>query len=358
MARIINARGTFTPLGVSRSSPAVVAAVGAALADFALMEELQAEAGRRIARHCGAEAGAVVHCAAAAITLAVAAAMTGGAPDRVAALPDTRGMPHRIVLPAGHAVDYGHPIEQAIRLAGALPVLAGTGQGCEVAEIAEALAHPDTAALLLVPSRLTKGRAVELAAAVAAAHARGVPALIDGAAQDWRMAELLATGADLLLVSGQKYLAAPTAGLVMGRAPLVAALRAQEKGIGRAMKASKEALAGVIAALTEREALDHGAWQAEQADKLAGFLACAAELPGLIAEAETDPTGLPFQRARLRLDPARAPGIAAALKAGEPAIWTMDDRAALGEIRLELVPLREDELGLILDRLRMLLTTA
>lgn len=357
MVSLINARGTFTPLGVSRSSPAVVAAVGTALSDFVLMEELQAEAGRRIARHAGTEAGTVVHCAAAAITLAVAAAMTGHSPDLIAALPDVRGMPHRIVLPAGHAVNYGHPIEQAIRLAGATPIRAGSTDSCDTADLLGALVHPQTAALLLVSSRLTSGAPVDLAAAVAAAHRRGVPVLLDGAAQDWRIRDLLATDVDLLIVSAQKYLGAPTAGLVMGRAALVEAVHAQEKGIGRGMKASKEAIAGVIAALTEREALDAQAWQVEQAAKLAWFLDRAARLPGVMAEAEPDPTGLPFERARLRLEPARALRLAAELRASDPSIWSMDHRAALGEVSFELVPLRHSELEAILERLRALLAS-
>jgi uncharacterized pyridoxal phosphate-dependent enzyme len=344
--KLINARGTFTPLGVSRSSPGVAAAVAAALLDFVVMDELQAEAGRRIARWSGAEAGTVTHCAAAAITLAVAAAMVGSNAARIAALPDISGVPHRVVLPVGHAVNYGHPIEQAIRLAGATPVLAE--------DIPAALAQPDTAALLLVSSRLTCGRPVDLASAVAAAHARGVPAILDGAAQDWRIPELLATGADLVLVSAQKYLAAPTAGLVMGRGELVAAVRAQEKGIGRAMKASKEAIAGVLAAIAERETVDPAAWTAEQDCKLARFLASAKSLPDIVADAEPDPTGLPFARARLRMEPTRALALAKALRAGKPSIWVIDQAAEAGDVVFELVPLDDDEIDAILARLRLL----
>lgn len=343
MTRLINARGTFTPLGVSRSSPIVADAVARALSDFVVMEDLQAEAGRRIAGWSGAEAGAVTHCAAASITLAVAAAMTGTDAAAIAALPDVRGLRHRVVLPAGHAVNYGQPIEQAIRLAGATPVLAEN----PVME----LDHPGTAALLLVSSRLTRRAPVGIAALVAAAHARGLPVILDGAAQDWHVPELLATGVDLLLVSAQKYLAAPTAGLVMGRAGLVAAVRAQEKGIGRAMKASKEAIAGVLAALAERAALDPAAWAAEQDGKVARFLAGAAALPGMIAEAEPDPTGLPFARARLRMEPARAAALVQALRTRDPSIWTIDQDAAAGVVVFELVPLRDDEIDAILRAL-------
>ena len=124
LTRVINAAGTFTPVGVSRSSEAVARTTAEALGEFLVIEELQAAADRALARHTGAEAGAVTHCVAAGITQAIAAAMTGSDPERVAALPDTNGMADRVVIPAGHAVDYGHPILTDIRLAGARPVAA------------------------------------------------------------------------------------------------------------------------------------------------------------------------------------------------------------------------------------------
>ena len=80
--------------------------------------------------------------------------------------------------------------------------------------------------------------------AVKLAKNLGVPTIIDGAAQDFRIEELLETGADVVLVSGQKYLASPTAGLVFGKREYVDAVRAQDKGIGRGMKATKEAIIG------------------------------------------------------------------------------------------------------------------
>jgi uncharacterized pyridoxal phosphate-dependent enzyme len=358
LSKVINAAGTFTPLGVSRSSPRVAAAAAEALGAFFVMDELQDAAGRAIARATGAEAGTLVHCAAAAITLAVAAAMTRGAPEKIAALPDTSGMPNRVVLPAGHAVDYGHPIVTDIRLAGATPILAG-GDACTIADLDAALAHPGTAALLLVSSRLARGAPIDLAAAVAAAHRRNVPAIIDGAAQDLRLGALLETGADLVLLSAQKYLAAPTAGLVVGRRAWVAALRAQEKGIGRAMKATKEGIIGTLAALEERQALDLAAWRRAQEEKLAGFVTRANTLPGIAARAVPDPTGLPFARAYLAVDPARAgrdaTALADALKSGAPPIWVMRHGLAEGQLILELVPLGDDEMEAILARLGKLL---
>jgi uncharacterized pyridoxal phosphate-dependent enzyme len=359
LSKVINAAGTFTPLGVSRSSEKVGAAAAAALAEFFVIDELQEAASRAIARATGAEAGTVVHCVAAAITLSVAAAMTRGAPEKVAALPDAAGLARRVVLPAGHAIDYGHPIVTDVRLAGAVPVLAGTDAGCSLAELETALAHPDTAALLLVSSRLARGAPVDLGAAVAAAHRRDVPAIIDAAAQDLRIGALLATGADLVLLSAQKYLASPTAGVVAGRKDWVSAVRAQEKGIGRAMKATKEAIVGVLAALEEREALDLAGWRRVQDGKVARFVARANALPGIAAAAVPDPAGMPFARAHLTVHPGRdgidAARLAQALKAETPPIWVMSHGLARGQLILELVPLSDDEIEIVLGRLGKLL---
>lgn len=362
LSNVINASGTFTPLGVSRSSAKVATVASEALSAFFIMDELQAVASRAIASATGAEAGAVTHCVAAAITLSVAAAMTRGTPDKVTALPDASGLPDRVVLPSGHAVNYGHPILQDVRLAGASVVMAGTDETCTLADLEKALAHADTACLLLVSSRLVRGAPVDLGDAVAAAHRRGVPAIIDGAAQDMRIKELLATGADLVLISAHKYMASPTAGLVIGRNEWVTAVGAQETGIGRAMKASKEGILGVLAALGERQALDLVAWRRDQEDKVAWFVERANALPGINAASVPDPVGMPFSRAYLTVDPKQAgmsaAAVAQALKSGTPSIWVMTHGLDKGQLILELVPLRESELEIILARLKEVLVAA
>lgn len=360
LSRVINARGTFTPLGVSRSPDAVGEAVAEALSDFFVIEELQGVASRQIADWSGAEAGTVVHCVAAAITVAVAAVMTGESQESVAALPDTAGMRNRVVLPACHAMNYGHPIEQAVRLAGAIPVLAGEPDNCLCSDIEEAISHPDTACVLLVSSRLVRGGPMDFDAIVAAAHRRQVPVIIDGAAQDMRIEQMAATGADMILVSAQKYLAAPTAGLVAGRADFIRAVRAQDKGIGRGMKASKEAILGVLAALAERDEWNPESWSEEQGRKVSRFLEAAGQLNGVTAHSVPDPTGLGFERAHLRIDDALSKRDARCLvedlKSGDPSILVMDHRLGEHELVFELVQLYEAEIDSILNRLAGLLS--
>jgi uncharacterized pyridoxal phosphate-dependent enzyme len=352
---VINARGTFTPLGVSRSSVGVGKAVADALGEFLVIDELHSVLSGTVAELTGAEAGTLTHCAAASITVSVAAAMAGCDPARIAALPDTRGMRDRVVLPAAHAVDYGHPLLTDIRLAGATPVLAGSAASCSIGDIEAALTDPGVACLLLVSSRLVQGEPIDLKAAVAAAHRCGVPAIIDAAAQDLRMAEVLGTGADLVLLSAQKYLAAPTAGLIVGRRLLVQACRAQERGIGRAMKATKEAICGVLAALQERRQLDLAAWSDVQQAKVAWMESRLNRLPGIQASQVPDPSGMPFARVCLAVDPVGADWNAALLarklRAGSPSIWVMEHAVEDGRLFLELVPLHQHELQLIADRI-------
>ncbi|WP_439588752.1 hypothetical protein [Hydrogenophaga sp.] len=342
---VLNAAGSFTPLGVSRSSNHVAQSAALAMGSFFIMEELQQRASQRLASWAGCQAGAVTHCAAAAITQAVAACIAGTDQAAVEALPDPGERKHLVVIPQGHCVNYGHPIETDIRMAGGRALQAGDRISLSLSELERCLDEPGVCCLLLVCSRLTSFHDLDLAAAVSAAHARGIPTVIDGAAQDLRVRALLATGADAVLVSAHKHLASPTAGLVLGTQAFVEAFRAQERGIGRAMKASKEAIVGVLAALEERDRLDGTAWKLLQQRKVDLLLDLLQPCQGVQSQAENDPVGMPFQRVRLTIagGAGAAREIVRRLKAGRPSIWVMEHGLAEGILRLELVGLHESE---------------
>ncbi|MES2936648.1 MAG: threonine aldolase [Pseudomonadota bacterium] len=337
LRQVINAWGTATPYGVSRSASEVARAVAQVLDRFVSMQELQAHCALRIVRWSGAEAACVTHCTAAALTLAVAACMAGGDARRIAQLPDAAGMPARVPLLAGHQVNYGQAITQAVRLAGAQPV------PCDGLDaVRGALAAGGVACVLAVESHLAPGSGAAVTAELAAlARAAGVPLVLDAAAQDRRVRELVAGGADLVLLSAQKYLAGPTAGLVLGGdAALVAAVDAQHTGIGRGMKPTKEALAGVMAALALREAEDTDAWRDAQQAKVREVMESATRWRGIAAHAEADPQGNGFARIWLAVDPARAgldaAQLAARLREGDPIVAVAPHRLAQGQVGLEL----------------------
>lgn len=359
LTTVINARGTFTPLGVSRSSDGVCSAIAEALADFFIVDELQALADRSIANFAGAEAATVTHCVASAITISVAATMAGTSNQRIAALPDTAGLANSVVIPAGHCVNYGQSILQAIRLSGAAAIVAGNPESCELADIERQIEENHCCCLLLVSSKLVESAPIDFSAAVEVAHKHGIPAIIDGAAQDFRIDELIQTNADLVLVSAQKYLGAPTAGLVIGRRGLVDAVSAQDKGIGRGMKATKESIVGVLAAIEERQSLDISMWRETQHRKVVDFMSRANAIDGIGARSEPDPTGLPFSRVYLQLERDHAgydlTTLVGKLKSGQPSIWVVDQNITRDEIGLELVQVSDGEISVILERLAELL---
>ncbi len=359
LRKVINARGSYTPFGVSRSSDLVAEAVGESLKHYFIMDELAAAAGQRIAAHYRVDDVAFAHCAAGALTMAVAAIMVGDDMDRLYGLPASSGINNRVVIQAGHLVNYGQPLEQAVRLAGAQVIVAGSEAGCSPGELDAALANDGVCALVCVESRLCKPGTVAAPAAVSTAHNRQIAVLLDGAAQDLRLPDLLSFGADITIVSGQKYFAGPTCGLALGRADLVRAMRLQERGIGRAMKPSKEGIIGALAAVEMRANLDMMAWTEEQQNKSMAFAAQLKQIRHLTATCVLDPTGLPFSRVRAVLDEKAARTTATdlvdALAQGDPMIAVQEHELALAALNFELVGLRADELAVLWQRLTTLL---
>jgi L-seryl-tRNA(Ser) seleniumtransferase len=150
LTRIINASGTMTDLGAAAVVPDAVAAGAAILPHFVLMSELHARASTAIAEATGAEGGFVTACSAAGITLAIAAAITGCDLALIERLPSTEGLRNEVVLQAGHNINYGAPVEQAVRLSGARPILAGTATRVEMYQLESAITERTVAVLHVV----------------------------------------------------------------------------------------------------------------------------------------------------------------------------------------------------------------
>ncbi|WP_152046335.1 aminotransferase class V-fold PLP-dependent enzyme [Aureimonas psammosilenae] len=303
---IINASGTMTSLGASIVVPEAVAAVAAALRQFIEIGDLQKRASATIARLTGGEAGFVTASCAAAITLSVAATMTGDDRAAIERLPDTRRLSRdEVVIQSGHMVGYGAPVDQGIRLAGAKPVPVGQATSAEGWQLAGAITERTAAALYVVSHHVVQYGQMPLGEFIEVAHARGVPVIVD-AASEYDLRGFLAAGADLALYSSHKFLGGPTGGIVAGRKDLVRAAYLQNNGIGRGMKVGKEGIVGTIAALEAWERRDHHGIRARERAALGLWQETLEPFAGVAPVIEPDPTGNPLDRLRVAVDPSAA----------------------------------------------------
>ena len=360
LRRVINACGKMTHLGGAIVLPEIAAVAAESFKHFFELDELQRAAGRIIAELSGAESGCVTACTSAGITLSVAACMTGNDIARVFQLPDPEGMPHRVLIQKGHCVQYGAPITQGIRLAGATAVEVGVVNRCTPEELRHELKKGNVAAVLAVESHHTVRHGwVPLPQLVEIAQEFDVPVIVDGAAQDLRLRELIDYGTDLVIVSAHKYLCSTTGGVVAGRKELIDAVYLQNRGIGRGMKAGKEAIFGAMAAIEYRMQQDIPAWTAEQDRKVQLILNRLEGIPGLSLAIDPDPNGCPFSRARLTPDVKitghTARSLAAALMEGDPTIVPRAHHAEEGYINLDAIEMTEEEIDLACDKVRQAL---
>ena len=192
-------------------------------------------------------------------------------------LPDTTGLKDEVVVQRGHRNAYDH----AIRAVGVRMVEVGYlgypgAGGTYPWQIAAAIT--ERTAAVACPILDTPGT-VPLPEVCQIAHERGVPVIVDAAAELPPRANLrrfIAEGADLVVFSGGKAIGGPQAsGILAGRADLIASVALQHQdmdvrpetwswrplldsghlagvphqGFGRSMKVGREEIVGLITAL-------------------------------------------------------------------------------------------------------------
>jgi len=255
LRRVLNATGIYLHTNLGRAPlPAAVARSLPPLLDASCDLELDLATGRRGQRNgrverlltalCGVEAALVVNNNAAALVIALAAL----AKDR------------EVVVSRGELVEIGGSfrIPEIMAAAGARLVEVGATNRTRLADY-EAAVGPATALLLKVfPSnfRLSGFVASVEPRQLAALGARaGVPVLVDEGSGLLRprtepqlaghpsLAELVEQGIDLACGSGDKLLGGPQAGLLVGRAALLA--RCRRHPLYRALRPDRTALAAL-----------------------------------------------------------------------------------------------------------------
>jgi L-seryl-tRNA(Ser) seleniumtransferase len=266
---LINARGTHTRLGGTLIRPEVLDAMREAAGAYVVLDELQDKASEVIARATGAEAGVVVGGAEAGLLVGTAAILAGTDPAKIAQLPVTEGMKNEAIMHRAHRNGY----DQGVRAAGARIVDIGYGGSTLPYQLAAAI-NERTALVVYLMSPWANQGALSLVQTCEIAHEANIPVLVDAAAvlpPATNLKRFIAQGADLVTFSGGKGLMGPqSSGILAGRADLIRAARLNDNpyhSVGRAAKAAKEDIVGLIVALENYVRRDHEAdtacWRAQ-----------------------------------------------------------------------------------------------
>jgi L-seryl-tRNA(Ser) seleniumtransferase len=359
---VLNATGVIlhTNLGRAPWAAAAIEAATRAATGYSLLE-FDRDAGRRGPRFraaeehlialTGAEDALVTVNNAAALVLAVGLAGKGG-----------------VAVSRGELVEIGGGVRipEIVRRTGARLIEVGTTNRTRAADFEPPLADGRATAVLRVhPSNFAQSGFVEAPDPVELArlaHAHGAIVIDDlgsgalletatfGLAHEPTPRERLAAGADLVTFSGDKLVGGPQAGLIVGRADLIARIR--KDPLARAVRPEKVTLAALAATLglyrAGRATTEIPVWRmiaastdelGRRADALVAALPALARSRFSVTELESTVGGgsLPGEQlgsVGLVVTGSGAAALAARLRAGEPAVvGRIQDGAVLLDLR-------------------------
>lgn len=327
---VVNAATTFTALGGSLMPEEVLEAMHDAAGSFVDMHELHVAAGKRVAELTNNDSGYVTSGCAAALVLALLAIRGEGDPRTIREFPGRDQAPSEVVMHAAHRIPY----DATLALAGVTIRQIGNIQQTFEWEL-EAAITEETAAILYVAGTHLPQVALPLEAVVRVGKARGIPVIVDAAAQLppvenlWHFTKNI--GADIAVFSGGKALRGPQAsGLMVGRPDIVEAARqngAPYQRWARAMKAGKEEIAGLVKSVERFVNLDHAQLHSDWLDTVNSWHDNLKVLKGISPQIDLhNEAGQPVPRLYLGMaDTQRAAVILAELNAASPRVAVHPD---------------------------------
>jgi len=344
--KVINAAATWTSIGGSTIPEEVLTAMTDAARWHVDMVELHDAVGARLAALTSNESACVTNGCAAGIVLAVLACMTAGDPAAIARVPLDDTIARNVVVHRVHRIPY----DRAIEFAGGRIVEIGNVVRTSAWELESAINAGAVAVFWVAGAHLSQ-TALSLPQTLEIAHGRGVPVIVDAAAQLppvtnlWHFTHDL--GADLALFSGGKGLRGPQAsGLMVGRADLVQAARVNgppNQYLARALKVGKEELCGLLAAVERYISLDHEVMIAKFEETVGEWARAFRGVPGVTAlRSYPSEAGQPEPRLKLLIDPS-----AALLTADElvERLWACTPRVAVARGEGESIYVAPDTLS-------------
>lgn len=361
---LINATGILIHTGLGRAplaEPAVEALADAARGYAPV--ELEIETGARghradivrelLCRLTGAESATVVNNNAAALVLSLAAL----AHDR------------SVIVSRGELIEIGGSfrLPQIMAASGAQLREVGTTNKTRLADYERAIDHSVAAILKVHPSNYRIdgfSEAPAISDLVELGHAAGLPVLHDVGSGLLRRGDhpalmdepdattSIAAGADLVMFSGDKLLGGPQAGILVGRAPIIA--RIEKHPLMRAMRVDKLTLSALAVTLQLHLDADRGAREvpihrmlhapidelrtratalADRIDELPGLRTSVVDTEGFMGGGASPAQVIPSVAVEVRTDSGSVDDLAMRLRTGEPGVLV---RVCDDALRLDL----------------------
>lgn len=367
----INARGNQTLLGGSTLPAEVVEAMEQANQAYVEMEELLEKSGECIANILGTEAAYVTSGCAAALTLSAAACIAGNDPAKMGRLPDTAGMNNEIVFQKVQQYAYS----RALTLPGGRLIEVGDEQGCTAEQLEKGIG-PKTVAIAYYQRPDWENNVLSLEAVRDIAHKKGLPLIVDAAAQIYPVDYFrkMAQSGDLVCF-GAKYFGAPhSTGMVTGKRELVQAASANgfigfeaaakmgaPRPFGRPLKVDRQEVIGVVVALQRWFNLNHEERLKALEAKMQVIAQALKDLPGVKATLPTEPPIGPTVGLGVTIDASvvgkNAATVLEELETGNPPIWVrIYPEKDPNTIAVNVQTLYEGEEQIVAERLKSLLS--
>jgi L-seryl-tRNA(Ser) seleniumtransferase len=359
LKQVINTSGRMTMLGVSTPRQDVIDAVDYGLNHYFEIKDLVDKTGAYIANLLNVEDAVIVSCASAGIAQSVAALIVKDNANLLVNLHSAPiSVPREIVLPRGHNVNFGAPVDTMVALGGGKVVEAGYANECS-AEQLEACITPQTAAILYIKSHHCVQKSIlSVEQAVVVARKHNLPLIVDAAAEE-DLPCYYQMGADLVIYSGAKAIEGPTSGLVIGKKQYVEWVKLQSGGIGRAMKVGKEGILGLTQAIESYLTLEKTTGQ-QMVERMTPFIDSLNTLSGISAKTVWDSAGRDIARAEITFDEAvlgrSTYDIVQALKTGDIAIYFRGYKANEGKIEVDVRSVDQQQLMTVFTCIKNLFT--
>jgi seryl-tRNA(Sec) selenium transferase len=316
---LINGRGTYTIISGSRSLPEVKQAMFEASHYYVQMDEMMNGIGAELGRLMGGEWGIVTNGAEAAICQATIACIAGANVEKCQVLPYIKAK-DQVIIPKYSR----NPYDMGARMVGAEIV------EVEAPEETRAKISGRTAMIYVMSGPQAEKDVLNIPALIAIAKEKGVPILVDAAAEEpLNPNPHLSRGATLVCYSGGKCLRGPqSSGVLLGDKNLCQAAyyqAAPHHAFGRALKCSKEESMGLLAAVRQWYRRDHAAEQRMWLSWMQGIEKRLKPLPSTSFE-YLEPEDLSNKATQLRVKwdanvlKITGPELAAKLDAGSPRI--------------------------------------